>query len=154
MNKETEDAKLLNPLQRNSLSTTFSVLEEMLCAIEQELMFGYCQGVMFQVTDDIPNKEEILKRISVGRMRIDALKKQFSLEKRVKEASRECLGKLSYGWEILEGAKAKYLKGYGAVAEGLAEVLDPRIDEVITIVDGIRDIINGCGSEDGGERHD
>ena len=49
------------------------------------------------------------------------LSKQFALEMKQMKSSRQILADLSYCWEILEGSKAKKLRGYGEVAEGLEE---------------------------------
>ena len=90
-----------------------------------------------------PVKGELLKRISLVRERICVMKGEFDLEKRSKDASRDFMGKLVYGWEILEGAKARHLRGYGAVAEELANALDPHLNEIIILVDEMRDLVIG-----------
>lgn len=139
------NTELLNSYQRRSLATTLSVLEEMLCEIERTLTGGGYKGILFELRDDIsPSvKEEILKRISLIKERAEALAEQFTLEKRVDEAGRDFMGKLSYGWEILEGAKAAHQQGYGTVAEGLGETLDPQIDGILFLVNEMRDLVTG-----------
>jgi len=136
---------LLNTSQRASVSTTLSTLEEMLCEIERNLNCGGCKGVLYEVRDDVPVpiRGDVLKRISLIREKIKIIAEQFDLEKRSKVVSRDTMGKLVYGWEILEGAKARYLRGYGAVAEGLAEALDPQLKEIIALVDEMRDLVIG-----------
>lgn len=143
------DSGLLNPYQRGGITTTLSTLEEMLCEIELTLTGGGCKGVLYEMRDDLPAivKEELLKRITLVRDRIEVMTKQFALEKRSKDASKNFMGKLAYGWEILEGAKARHLRGYGAVAEGLAEVLDPHLNDIIILVDEMRDIMIGNKKE-------
>jgi hypothetical protein len=138
-------AKLLNPNQRRGLATTLSVLEEMLCEIERTLTGGGYKGVLFELRDDVPSpvKGEILKRISLIKERIEAVAEQFVLSKRSSDASSDFMGKLAYGWEILVGAKARYQRGYGTVAEGLAEVLDPQLDDILVLLDGVRDLVTG-----------
>lgn len=150
MNGEKPDnAKLLNPNQRSGLTTTFFILEEMLCEIELRLSGGCCKGVLYEMRDDLPVqvKEELLKRISLVRERIRVIKEEFALEKRSRDASSDAVGKLVYGWEILEGAKARHLKGYGAVAERLAEALDPHLNDLIILVDEMRNMVIGNKEE-------
>ncbi len=143
--EQRKRSKLLNPSQQGSLATTLSTLEEMLCEIERNLTLGGCKGVLYEVLDDVPAPmhKEILNRISLIRDRIKIMAEEFGLEKRTKGVSRDTMGKLVYGWEILEGAKARYLRGYGAVAEGLAEALDPQLKEIIVLVDEMRDLVIG-----------
>jgi hypothetical protein len=90
-----------------------------------------------------PVKGEILRKIFLIRERIGAVAKQFVLSKRSSDVSRHFMGKLAYGWEILAGAKARYQRGYGTVAEGLAEVLDPQLDDILVLVDGVRNLFTG-----------
>ena len=149
MEEKTDIAGLLNPSQRGSLATTLSTLEAMLCEIERNLTFGGCKGILYEVKDDVPApaKGEILQRISLIRGRIEVMTELFALEKRTREVGRDATGKLAYGWEILEGAKARYLQGYGAVAEGLAQHLDPHLNGIIDVVDEIRDLVMGRHKE-------
>lgn len=135
---------LLNPSQRNSLAITMSVLEEMLNEIEQDISYGHYRWVMFEMNDDLPVlvKEKILQRIALIREKIGVLKEEFSLEKRNKRASGDIMGKLSYAWEMLEGTKARYLRGYGAVAEGLTERLDPQLNAIIALTNEIQKLIS------------
>jgi len=141
--EEPNCSNLLNPSQQGSLATTLSTLEEMLCEIERNLTLGGCKGVLYEVRDDVPVpiQRAVLKRISLVREKIKVMAERFDLEKRSKAVSRDTMGKLVYGWEILEGAKARYLRGYGAVAEGLAEALDPQLKEIIALVDEMRDLV-------------
>lgn len=143
--EQHKGSKLLNPSQQGSLATTLSTLEEMLCEIERNLTLGGCKGILYEVQDDVPVtiRGEILKRISLIREKIKVMAEEFELEKRSKGVSRDTMGKLVYGWEILEGAKARYLRGYGTVAEGLAEALDPQLKEIVVLVDEMRDLVIG-----------
>ncbi|HTP65556.1 MAG TPA: hypothetical protein VMJ66_09215 [Geobacteraceae bacterium] len=141
--KHADSSRLLNPLQRGSLATTLSVLEEMLCEIEGNFTFGGCKGVLYEVRDDVPVAihGEVLKRISLIREKIKFMAERFDLEKRSKDASRDFMGKLVYCWEILEGAKARHLRGYGAVAGELEEALDPHLNNIIILVDEMRELV-------------
>jgi hypothetical protein len=57
------------------------------------------------------------------------------------KSSRQILSDLSYCWEILEGSKAKKLRGYGEVAEGLEEVLDPQINIIVDLITEMENIL-------------
>ena len=141
--EQTDSKKLLNPLQRERLTTTLGTLEEMLCEVERNLTLGGCKGILHEMRDDIPEpiQEEFLQRISLIRERIAAMAEQFGLEKTSRDTSRDVMGKLAYGWEILTGAKAGHLRGGGMVAEGLAEVLDPQLGGIIALVNEMQNLI-------------
>jgi hypothetical protein len=143
--EQPESVRLLNPDQRRSLAITLSVLEEMLYEIERTLSGGGYSGVLFELRDDLPSqvKGEILKRISLVREKIGSMAEEFALEKRKNEASRDFMGKLAYAWEILEGTKARHQRGHGAVAEGLAETLDPQLDDILFLVNQMQNLVTG-----------
>jgi len=149
-----DNAQLLNPYQRDCLSTTLSTLDEMLCEIEQSMTGNGHKRVLYEMQDDVPTpiKKEIVKRISLIMDRIEVMKEQFALKKSNHKASKNFLAKLAYGWEILEGAKARHLQKYGVVSQGLAEVLDPRINDIIILVDEIQDLVIGKKKEQQGDR--
>jgi hypothetical protein len=141
--EQPDSVRFLNPYQRRSLAITLSVLEEMLYEIERTLSNGGYSGVLFELRDDLPSevKGEVLKRISLVREKIGSMAEEFALEKRKNEASRDFMGKLAYAWEILEGAKARHQRGYGEVAEGLAEALDPQLDDVLFLMNQMQDLV-------------
>jgi hypothetical protein len=99
---------------------------------------------MFEMSDDLPTqaKKEIVKQIAIIRGRVGTVMEEFALKKRIKSPRGEILGKLSYAWQILEGTKASHLRGYGSVAEGLAEHLDPQLNTIILLVDEMRNLIS------------
>ena len=133
----------LNEYQRRGLSATFRTLEEMMQEIETVINSDGYKGSLLEIDNDSSPqaREEILKRIQLIREKIGRLSKQFSLEMKQMKSSRQMLSDLSYCWEILEGSKAKKLKGYGEVAEGLEEVLDPQINIIVELITEMENIL-------------
>jgi len=133
----------LNEYQRRGLSATFRTLEEMMQEIETVINSDGYKGSLLEIDNDISPqaREEILKRIGLIREKIGRLSKQFSLEMKQMKSSRQMLSDLSYCWEILEGSKAKKLRGYGEVAEGLEEVLDPQINIIVDLITEMENIL-------------
>ena len=133
----------LNEYQRRGLSATFRTLEEMMQEIETVINSDGYKGSLLEIDNDSSPqaREEILKRIQLIREKIGRLSKQFSLEMKQMKASRQILSDLSYCWEILEGSKAKKLRGYGEVAEGLEEVLDPQINIIVELITEMENIL-------------
>ena len=142
MDKKIE-ASILNEPQRRGLSATFITLEEMMYEIETVINSGGYRGSLLEIDNDISPqaKEEVLKRIRLIREKISRLSKQFSLEMKQMKSSRQIFADLSYCWEILEGSKAKKLRGYGEVAEGLKEILDPQINTIIDLITDMENLI-------------
>jgi hypothetical protein len=133
----------LNEYQRRGLSATFRTLEEMMHEIETMINSDGFEGNLIVIDNDISlqAREEILKRIRLIREKISRLSKQFSLEMKQMKSSRQMLSDLSYCWEILAGSKAKKLRGYGEVAEGLEEVLDPQINTIVDLIIEMENIL-------------
>jgi len=133
----------LNEYQRRGLSATFRTLEEMMQEIETVINSDGYKGSLLEIDNDSSPqaREEILKRIQLIREKIARLSKQFFLEMKQMKSSRQILSDLSYCWEILEGSKAKKLRGYGEVAEGLEEVLDPQINTILDLITEMENIL-------------
>ncbi len=140
MNKMTD---LLNDAQRNGLTATLMVVEEIIEELENILNEKAGSGVILDVEDDIPKakKEEIALKFDPMREQIKKIKDIFDLEKKNKLNSRIFSGRLTYCWSILTGSKAKGLRGYGEVAEGLESILDPQLDILIGLINEIEGIL-------------
>jgi hypothetical protein len=140
---EVNSSACLNEYQRRGLSATFRTLEEMMHEIETMINGDGYKGSLLEIDNDISPqaREESLKRIGLIREKISHLSKQFSLEMKQMKSSRQMLSDLSYCWEILEGSKAKKLRGYGEVAEGLEEVLDPQINIIVELITEMENIL-------------
>jgi len=142
MNKESP-ASMLNEPQRRGLSSTFRILEEMLLEIETMINSDGFEGNLMVIENDVSPqaREKILMIIELVREKLNSVSKQLALEIKQTKMSSQILADLSYCWEILEGSKAKKLRGYGEVAEGLEKVLDPQINIVIDLVTEMEKLI-------------
>jgi len=134
---------MLNEPQRRGLSSTFRILEEMLLEIETMINSDGFEGNLMVIENDVSPeaREKILMIIELVREKLKSLSKQLALEIKQTKMSSQILADLSYCWEILEGSKAKKLRGYGEVAEGLEKVLDPQINIVIDLVTEMEKLI-------------
>jgi hypothetical protein len=137
----------LNEFQRRGLSATFRTLEEMLQEIETLINSDGYKGSLLEIDNDSSPeaREKIAEKIQFIREKVSRLSKQFSLEMKQTKSSSRILADLAYCWEILEGSKAKKLRGYGEVAEGLEEVLDPQIDTIIGIITEMENLMKKGG---------
>ena len=79
-------------------------------------------------------KEEILKRVSFIKARINYISDIFVLEKEYREGLRKIFGILPSCWEIIENVKSKRLKRYGDVQNGLDNVLDPQLNRITDLI--------------------
>jgi hypothetical protein len=142
VNKKIE-ASMLNEPQGRGLSATFRILEEMMYEIETVMNSDGYKGILVAMDNDIPTeaREEIIKKIQLVREKVSYLSKLFSLEIKQTKSSSRILADLSYCWETLEGSKAKKLRGYGGVAEGLEELLDPQINSIVILISEMEKLI-------------
>jgi len=142
MNKKSA-ASMLNENQRRGLSSTFRIIEEIMFEIETMINSAGFEGNLMVIENDVSPqaREKILKIIELVREKSSSLSKQLALEIKQMKSSSQILADLSYCWETLEGSKVKQLKGYGEVAEGLEEVLDPQINTIIGLINEIEDAV-------------
>lgn len=76
----------------------------------------------------------ILKRVSLIRDRIKIISNTFDLKKECREILREVFGKLPHCLEIIDDVRAKRLKRYGDVSNGLDNVLDPQLNIITDLL--------------------
>ncbi len=134
---------ILNEPQRRGLSATFRVLEEITFEIEMMINSDGYKGILLEIDNDISPgaRNEIIEIIKIMREKVRSLAEQLYLEGKQLKASGQIMANLAYCWEVLEGSKAKKLRGYGEVSEDLEEVLDPRIDNIIDLFAQMENII-------------
>jgi hypothetical protein len=127
---------MLNDYQKRGLSITLRIVEENVEYIEQLLKSRGYSGVLYETRYDLTDeiRDELSKRIPLVRAELGRIADKFQLGKKNEAASNAAFGKLPYCWEILENAKAKRLRQYGDIAEGLGGKLDPHLDTLIRIL--------------------
>src|SRR5574337_134487 len=130
------ECNMLNEYQKRGLSITLRIVEETMQDIERILRNGTYIGVLYDMKSSIPPeiKEEILKRASVIKDRIKIISKIFDLTKEHREVLHEIFGKLPHCLEIVEDVKAKRLKRYGDVSNGLDKALDPQLNIITDLI--------------------
>ena len=127
---------MLNKDQKRGLTIALRIVEENMQYVEQIFNNGTYDGILYDIKCNIDEgvKGELFKRVSLIKDHIKALSKKFALEKELREPAKEILGKLTSCWSILEEAKARKLKRYGAVARELEDVLDPNLNGIIDLM--------------------
>lgn len=127
---------MLNEYQKRGLSITLRIVEETMQDIERILQNGTYTGILYDMKCSISPKakEEFFKRASLIKERIKIISKIFDLKKEHREAIHDIFGKLPYCLEIVEDAKAKKLKRYGDVSNGLDNALDPQLNIITDLI--------------------
>lgn len=127
---------MLNDAQRRRVSVTLSSLEEDLHDMERMLKSEDYIGIIYEMDNDIPLpvKNALIEKIGEIEDGIDTLAERFDLEREGRILRRQLSARLTYNWTTLEEIKARYLKGYGNVAEGLKDTLDPELDAIIDLI--------------------
>lgn len=135
---------MLNELQRRRVSLTLLGLEEDLHDIEEHLKRGDYRGILYGITNDIPSptRDAMISKMTLIKEKISELSERFSLRGETEMLSREIFGKMSVIWVSLEETKAGRLRGYGGVAEELHDLLDPALDEIIVLLEEIRQALS------------
>ena len=127
---------MLNKDQKRGLTIALRIVEENMQKIEQLLENKTYEGILYDtkccVTPDV--KEEILKRVSFLKARINYISDIFVLEKESREGLRKIFCILPSCWEIIENVKTKRLKRYGDVQNGLDNVLDPQLNGITDLI--------------------
>lgn len=140
MNEDHEfENALLNEHQHRVLSTRLSSIEREFYEAERLVKGGLTKGELFETTSDITQaeSEELLKIIQAARQVIADLKSRLALTVKKQDVRAWLLGHFSIVWTILEDCHANKLQGFGEVSPTLSQSLDPKIDELIRMVNSI-----------------
>ena len=126
------DKDILNEAQRRRVSITFAMVEKELLEVEELIQSGRRAGILYEIENDVPDEIEgpLIEKINSIREKIDNIKAEFSLHKETMSLTQKLGSKLSLLSVDVEEIESKRLKGYGEIAEGLKESLDPRLSEI------------------------
>jgi predicted nucleic acid-binding Zn-ribbon protein len=126
------DKSILNEFQRRRVSVTFAKMEKDLLDIESFISTEERPGILYKIENDIPKETRklLLRKIASIRQGIKKISEQFSLEREAISLKRKLRGTLSLLGVDMEEIESVRLRGYGEVAEGLSEALDPQLKEI------------------------
>lgn len=118
---------MLNDSHRTKLRIAMELIEEKMKAIQVRLAQPDESGVMFEIRNDLsPEIHEALpQQIEAVYAVMEEVKHQFALRMEMKPLSRELLRGLPQLWVMLQECESRRLRGYGAITEADAAVLDP-----------------------------
>lgn len=135
---------MLNLDQKRSLGVTLGIVEDELRRLEW-MLDRAAEGWLFsRFTDDLSTEEKILIRGKIHLLLEEAasLKSCFDLHYSAKEFVLSSLVRavVLYLTIELENAGSNRLRGYGEIAPGLKQSLDPKLEGMISL-------LNEMGSE-------
>jgi len=135
---------MLNLYQKRSLGITLGIVEEELRRLESLIHTGEQRNLFSQITDDLRAEDKPLLRAKIECLmnNLLSLKEVFDLRHSQKELSlRAVVESVAIYLQVeLENVKSHRLKGYGEVHPGLKETLDPKLVEMIAILDQMASI--------------
>ena len=134
---------LLSDAHRNALSAYLRVVEENCRTIERSLD-GF-QGIYYEYVRQLPDetKQEIQLALSEFLRILHELQANLGLQKREVDLPRWLNAYLTHIWEILCESKSDSLKAFGSVPDDLRAYLDPRVDELLSILKRMRLKVEG-----------
>jgi hypothetical protein len=133
---------LLGDNHRQGIGTALSLLDQMLCQVEEYARGRQTRSVFYaeQNTLSADQKKNLLAEIAQMRRLLKELKNGLGLEAKTEDVGRKIWGQGSMFWETLVETKSRFLKRYGQPPDGLAEYLDPRIDALIEHLRNLTDL--------------
>lgn len=122
---------------KNVFLSNLSIVEELLSEIE--LVFEKRERIFLKINRKIEEKK-ILTKINEIKMILKGLKKEFDIKE--EEITDEAIvnSRCAKIWEILNDLKSDKLKRYGEVPKELKDILDPKIERLIYLINEIVDL--------------
>jgi len=127
---------------RRAIGTTLILLDELLSEFEQIARGRETRSVLYREKNSLTpeQRERLLSEITRMREVMLEIAETIGIEAKVEDLGRKVWGSSSAFWEVLVQTESKYLKGYGKVAQGLANYLDPQIEALVESLIGISEI--------------
>ncbi len=122
----------VNECQHRGLSVGLGLLDEALCEIAQWAEGREIHSTLHHEINnlDADQRFQILLLITEIRKPLSELAKTLQLTPRVLKASQRIRGHCSILWEQMCELESRHLNRYGKVSPGLADYLDPYIQEI------------------------
>ena len=131
--------KMLTIDQKRSLGIRLGIMEEEVNLLRRLLRTGEEENLFSRITDDLTEEEKLLleEKMDFLTEHLTCLKNFFDLRHSQKDLTLRGMAKaiLVYLMVHLEGGMSSRLKGYGEVHTGLKESLDPKLKEMISILE-------------------
>ena len=129
---------VLSDAHRNGLSAYMRVVEENCRTIERGLE-GF-QGIYYGYVRQLPEKtkQEIQLALSEFLKILHDLQANLGLQKQEVDLPRWLNAYLTHIWEVLCESKSDSLKAFGSVPDDLRAYLDPRVDDLLSILERMR----------------
>ncbi|MCM8771627.1 MAG: hypothetical protein NC922_00915 [Candidatus Omnitrophica bacterium] len=124
-------------LIKNVFLSNLSTVEELL--IEIELIFEKRERIFLKIKKQIDEKEVMLKISKIKKVLKD-LKKEFNIKEEEMAETAIVNSRCAKIWEILNDLKSEKLKRYGEIPKDLGIILDPKIEEIIYLINEIVDM--------------
>ena len=136
---------MLNLNQKRSLGITLGIMEDELRHLESLIRIGEQRNLFSHIADDLKAEEKPLLRVKIERLmdNLLSLKASFDLRHSQKELILSSIVKSTALYLVveLEDVLSDRLKGYGPVEPGLKESLDPKLREMISILNEMNAMI-------------
>lgn len=136
---------MLNLNQKRSLGITLGIIEDELRRLESLIHNGEQRNLFSHIADDLKAEEKPLLRVKIERLinNLLSLKASFDLRHSQKELIPSSIVKSTALYLVveLEDVLSDRLKGYGPVEPGLKESLDPKLREMISILNEMNAMI-------------
>jgi hypothetical protein len=124
--------ELLDPQQRSSLRNALQAFEKNLRAAQSWLDGAEEDGILYKAKLKIPEdrrrecKDEITKALD----QIGSLSRSFELEKKEEDPQALLRSEMVINWANLLDSRSMKLGRYGEISAGLADRLDPAVEEL------------------------
>jgi hypothetical protein len=134
---------MLNPSQKRFLMVTFGEVEDKLRSLKEFLQNKREEGIFTRIKDDIGQEEKnfLNEKIDYLIAYLANLKRLFGLGENELVLKYIVKATSVYLSIQLEEAMSYKLKGYGEIMKGLKETLDPKLNEMKSVLRQMESIV-------------
>lgn|GEM_PF-2379679 len=134
----------MNPAQKNRVRAALLALNKAVRSVEETVGQNGGQEVLYRWSNGLSPEERGEARRLAGEIRasLAAAARAQELEPVPEDPIQALASRLSALWVELEEAKAKGLRAYGPVPNGLEATLDPALDELERLAQRLQSVLS------------
>jgi len=132
---------------RRAAHAVLLLLDEALCTCEQWAQGRECHSVIYNERNVLSHGQQqaLLKEIGEMRDLLRALQRALGLKGETRTSAGAIFQQVLATRDAVVELKSEHLRGYGELPEGLAQYLDPRLEELVQRLNRLGDIARGTG---------
>jgi len=129
----------INPNHRRAIATALSLLDEMLCGVDEWARGKERRGALYEERNNLTpgQRKRLLREVVRLRARLETTRDDLDLPVRTQEAASDIWGRCAAFREVVMELAGRHMRRYGAVPPEAATYMDALSENLIADLDRV-----------------